>query len=124
MVASVPSWVTDAAILATAIAAVSGSLRVVFGWSLLRWFARRLITEPLEESLDHKIDHRIKPTLDQIMAELTVNGGSTMKDEVRRTAERMEELHDEVAEIKANQLGLAITFGEHLAAHDTQEDQG
>lgn len=122
MMAQVPSWVVDAGILAGVVTAVGTALRVLFGWSLLRWLGRRLVAEPIEESLDRKIDHRIEPALDRIMAELTVNGGSSTKDEVRRCIREIAKLSEEMAEIKGHQLALAADFGEHLAYHDTKEN--
>lgn len=78
--------VVVAVCVAVAVAIVGGGLI-----GILRWMLRLILAEGLEK-LDERIETHIKPLADDIAAvkaELSFNGGSTVKDQVKRLADNI-----------------------------------
>lgn len=78
-------------------AAVAGALSVIFGFVALatrlrpvRWLGRRLVTVPFGDWVARTVRAELDDALVEVRAELTFNGGSSLKDQVTRLVRHME----------------------------------
>lgn len=112
MLALVPA-AADIAAVSAAIVGLIAIARAVTGWKPVKFVWRRLVTEPIHDGLRAVVLAEITPRLEQhsmqlaevttrldahsarladIQAELSYNGGGTVKDIARRTEGRVEVL--------------------------------
>lgn len=75
-----------------------------------------LIIRPLKKWVTELVSSKISQPLDKVKNEVTHNGGSSMKDYVRDTAEQLKQL-----DLKVNLL--AERFDRHLETHSWRKGQ-
>lgn len=77
------SALTAAAVTLGSVAAIITSLKLLFGFAPVRFVWRRLVIEPAREVVHTVVLDEVRPLLEEILDELSFNGGSSTKDEVR-----------------------------------------
>lgn len=96
-------------IAAAAVTTVIVAINTLTSWTPVRWLFRRLIAGPLSEAWHRELDQQLTPLraeMSRIRAELTANGGSSLKDVATNTARRLDAVGDEVADLAAGQIHL------------------
>lgn len=67
-----------------AVAAMLTAIKIITGAGPFRWVWNRLIHQPVRESLREVITAEVSPLLESVRAELTTNGGSSLRDAINR----------------------------------------
>ena len=67
-----------------AISAAIVAIKVITGGGPFKWLWDRLIHQPVREGLREVIVAEVSPLLEAVRAELTTNGGSSLRDAVNR----------------------------------------
>ena len=67
-----------------AIAAALTAIKIITGGGPFKWIWNRLIHQPVRESLREVIVDEVSPLLESVRAELTTNGGSSLRDAINR----------------------------------------
>jgi hypothetical protein len=84
-----------------AVAAMLTALKIITGAGPFKWVWDRLIHQPVRESLREVINAEVSPLLESVRAELTTNGGSSLRDAINRLEKQGARLEDGLAEAKA-----------------------
>jgi len=91
------SW-TDVVSVAVGLAAFLVALGVI-GRVFRRpvgWVTRHLVGQPISGWFREQVHEVMRPAIETVQRELCLNAGSSVKDQVRSTAEDMQSLHDEL----------------------------
>jgi hypothetical protein len=88
MLAQVPVLIQDVGAWCLALTAVLTLLALVSRTRAYRWLFTHMVAEPMTHWLRREITETVEPMVAPIRAELTTNGGSTVKDSLLRIEHR------------------------------------
>lgn len=91
MIAQAPPWLLDASIWAGACVAILTFAKVLTGFAPVRWIWKRLVHDPVQEGLRSVVQEEVQPMLQEALAELRTNGGSSFRDVVEQNRTDLKE---------------------------------
>lgn len=84
MLAEVPQWLSDVVATLAALAAIGTSATVLSRFAPVRWVWRQLVGDPLARWFRREVRDEVDEAVEPIKAELSTNGGRSLKDAVGR----------------------------------------
>lgn len=128
------NWVQDLGAGLAVILALIAFLRIVFGWSFVRYVGRAIVVLPAKTAVVEAAREDLLPVieahnagvnekLDRIMEQLEYNGGSTVKDMVRRTVGQNEGLEEQIGQLRERVETVEVFKVQQVVAELRRQEQ-